>query len=484
MRLWKPTSVRARLTLWSMGVQALTLAAMGAVLWVVVRANLLASIDREMETRARGVSARWSHWPQFRHDGHDGHNGHERHFRRPPFFEDTPPPKTESADTTPITTRRPRLFTLEGRSMGPDPAERPWSLRAFVRAKEGQETSSTVRLGNASLRVFSFPLRREEQTVGVGQMAFSLQEMDRALGGLTGALFALIPLSLLVTGVSGALQTHRMLRPVRRLTRTAASISAADLSKRLPVIGEDEFSLLSRTFNGMLERLEHAFEQQRRFAADASHELRTPLTAIKAHASLALSGEKTNVEYYAALDGVNRSSTMMMHIIEDLLLLTRLDADKQQLHLERVPLRKTLAMAVEIISGHEHAPIRWDERTLHMEVMGDASQLARLFSNLLDNAARHTPLDGCITIHMEEIGDRALVSVTDTGVGIAPEHLPYLCERFYRVDTARSRKQGGTGLGLAISQGIALAHGGQLEITSAMGEGTTVSVTLPLLQIA
>lgn len=481
MRRWKPTSVRARLTLWSMGVQALTLAAMGAVLWVVVRANLIASIDREMEMRAHGLAAHWGRWQPFRRDGHDGR---QRHFRRPPFFEEPAPPKTESTDAAPLTTRRPRLFTLEGRSIGPDPTERPWSLRAFARAREGQETFATVPLEGATLRIFSFPLRRGEQVASVGQMAFSLQEMNRALGGLTRALLALIPLSLLVTGVSGALQTNRMLRPVRRLTRTAASISAADLSERLPVVGEDEFSLLSGTFNGMLERLEQAFEQQRRFAADASHELRTPLTAIKAHASLALSGEKTNAEYHASLEAINRSSTLMMQIVQDLLLLARLDADKQQLHMERVPLKKALVMAVEIIGGQEHAPIQWDERTPYLEVLGDTSQLARLFSNLLNNAARHTPLEGSITLHMEQLGDRALVSVADTGVGIAPEHLPHLCERFYRVDSARSRKQGGTGLGLAISQGIAHAHGGQLYIESVLGQGTTVTVILPLLQNA
>jgi len=247
----------------------------------------------------------------------------------------------------------------------------------------------------------------------------------------------------------------------------------------LPATGEDEISKLSSTFNAMLSRLEHTFEQQRRFTADASHELRTPLAAIKAHTSLALHGDKTPAEYRRALEGADRAATVMSRIVQDLLLLARSDAGQLKPDIRSVPVREVLEAAIEAIQGQTHAPVELQVPDADLRVLGDPTCLIRLFTNLLDNAARYTPLGGRITLNAEGDGTWATITVADTGIGIAPEHLPHVCERFYRVDQARSRKHGGTGLGLAICQSLVEAQHGRLSLESEMGKGTRVYVTLP-----
>jgi two-component system OmpR family sensor kinase len=294
------------------------------------------------------------------------------------------------------------------------------------------------------------------------------------------------PLALLAAALGGALLTDRALRPVRQITQAAAQIGASDLSDRLPVKGQDEFSELAATFNGMLSRLEQAFtqlaqalEQQQRFTADASHELRTPLTIIKANTSLALEEERSNVEYRRALEAADRAADTTNRIVQDLLLLAR--GDVGQLGVDRRPTRigELLQRAAEPFRGSHIPPISVELSDPSLAVAADPHHLVRLFGNLLENAVRHTPPTGRITVSAHDEEDSVVVRVEDTGEGIAPEHLPHVCERFYRVDAARTRRHGGTGLGLAICQSIVEAHHGSLTLESVVGEGTTVTVRLP-----
>jgi signal transduction histidine kinase len=197
---------------------------------------------------------------------------------------------------------------------------------------------------------------------------------------------------------------------------------------------------------------------------------------------MALTGEKTPAEYRRALLGLDRSATLMGRIVQDLLLLARSDAGQLALELRPVSLLDAVSVAAETVQTSRGAPIRVSiDPELH--VLGDATNLVRLFTNLLENAERYTPEDGPITVTAAiptDSGGMAEVVVRDTGIGIPPEHLPHICERFYRVDASRTRKQGGTGLGLSITRSIVDAHGGELKIESAVGVGTTVTVRLPL----
>jgi len=301
---------------------------------------------------------------------------------------------------------------------------------------------------------------------------------------MTTTFLSLIPVVLLVAGLGGAFLTDRALRPVRRIAWAANRMEAEDLSQRLPVIGDDEFAALAETINGMLGRLETSFakqeqlfEQQRRFAADASHELRTPLTIIKANTSLSLSEPRTAPEYEKTLRAVDTAADRMTRIVQDLLLLARADAGQSVYPLAPTPLAEVLQSAAGPLSDTGNAPIQVDLPE-PLFVLGHADSLTRLFSNLLENAVRHTPADGHITVTAKRLGTQIVVEIADTGTGIAPEHLPHVTERFYRVEAARSRAQGGTGLGLAICRSIADAHSGTLVVSSVLGHGTTVRVTL------
>lgn len=459
------TSVRARLTLWSVFVLALVLVAMGTILRYTLQLHLTASIDRELARRG-GFQQRWV----------------MQVLEMPRRYASTSPPRARrDTENTSGLRFRPRTFNLEGGPLFPGSSDVLWDKDAFARAVRGDASYITIRNNEEMVRVYSVPLYHRGEIAGVMQAGYSLTEMDRDLEGLSSTLIMLIPIALLTVGAGAAFLMGRLLRPVREVTQAASTISAADLSQRLPVSGGDEFSRLSTTFNAMLARLEQSFEQQRRFTADASHELRTPLTAIKARTSLALDSAKTVADYRRALESADRAATRMSRIVDDLLLMAR--SDTGQLRVDRQPLRigEVVEAATETVQGENQAPIHLQQDDPTLCVMGDSGHLIRLFTNLLDNAVQHTPPEGRILLVAEGERDRVRITVTDTGRGIAPEHIPHLCERFYRVDEARGRKQGGTGLGLSISQSIVEAHHGQLLIESVLGEGTMVTVTLPRL---
>jgi signal transduction histidine kinase len=383
----------------------------------------------------------------------------------------------------------PRNFDPQGHSLMGKDHRAIWDQKGFEQALKGDESFSQITIDDTPAEVRSIPLRHHGQIIGVGQVAYPLTEVNRALSGLDNALLTMIPIGLLCAGVGGAFLTDRVLRRVRNTTQAAARISvtgAGDLSERLPIVGNDEFSELADTFNGLLGRLETAFhqqarilEQQRRFTADASHELKTPLTVIKGTASMALNGDGSEVVYRRSLQEIDRAANSMAHLVQDLLLLAR--SDGGQLGKNRIEL-----LAAEVLQqartgvAAKGASIRIELEPESLTVAGNEMELIRLFTNLLDNAVRYTPASGAVTIAACAAEDnRTFIQVADTGPGMAPEHLSHLGERFYRVDSSRARLDGGTGLGLSICKSIVEANQGQMTIDSTPGQGTTVSVLLP-----
>jgi signal transduction histidine kinase len=453
-------SVRMRLTLWNVAVLALVLVVLGIVFSLMIQANVNTAVDRRLGQRARRA---------------------QRFFAKPPPVTLPVPPNDGEANA--FGELRPRFFDLQAKPMLTRLP--PWSLGSLTQALGGHEVFSTVPDGPSDVRLLSMPLRRSGQIIGVVQVGNSLAGIYEDWARMTRTLVTLIPLVLLVAGLGGAFLTDRALRPVRQIASAAGRIETENLSLRLPVFGHDEFADLADTFNGMLSRLqigferqEEAFEQQRRFTADASHELRTPLTIIKANTSLALTARRTEQEYQKTIRAVDSAADRMNRIVQDLLILARSDAHQLAYSLEPLSLADILAVASEAFSSMDHPPI-----TLHLPspppwVLGHSDSLLRLFSNLLENAIRYTPSDGRITLSAEVCGGSVTIQVTDTGEGIAPEHLPYVTERFYRAEAARSRAHGGTGLGLSICRSILDAHSGGLAIESTVGTGTSVLVTL------
>lgn len=476
-------SVRTQLVWWNILALALLLGALGGVVRTLVRSTIMNSVDRELDGRTRPMMEMMAR----RHGPLGGPPpGPPSDLRLP---SDLRPPRGGREEHGPrfdLNPYFPRRFDLAGRALNPRHSAEPlWDPAAFALAKTGQMHYSTVIVGGEPIRVLSRPFPRQGPAEGVIQAPYPLADVNRALRGLDRALLLLLPVALLCAGLGGALLTDRVLRRVRRLTQAAGGIGARDLSERLPVTGRDEFSELAETFNGLLGRLETAFgrqqrliEQQRRFTADASHELKTPLTIIQGNASLALSGHPDPSEYRQAMGEVGQAAETMSRLVRDLILLAQSDAGRLGQGRIDLLVREVLERAISCVPRPAATIcLTLDDEAL--SVAGNEEELVRLFTNLLTNAARHTPPGGRITLAARRAGDQAVVTVTDTGDGIAPEHLPHLGERFYRVDSARARLDGGTGLGLSIARSIAEAHGGTLAFASVLGEGTTVTVTLP-----
>jgi len=498
----KSVSVRTKLTLLNIAVLALTLGALGFAVFFGARKSLLSSVDSDLQTRAGRLASRLEEPGALHRDrpilkGVPSGGNPVLHFGggQPMRFLDTgggvytgienPPPSNDP--TRPNI--RPRLLESTGKTQFGDP---PWDLAAFKEAWSGQKNSIVTTAYNAQdktteqIRLLSLPIVVDKKVVRVLQYPQTLAAQNQALAGLTKTLLIALPSILIVAALGGAFLTGRALKPVRDITDTAAQVGAESLDGRLDVKGNDEFSRLAQTFNGMLGRLqgaftrmEHAVEQQRRFTADASHELRTPLTVIKANSSLAMKGKRTAEEYRKTLAAVDSAADSMNRLVYDLLLLARSDTGKLEVYPEPTCLKPLLNEAISSVARPSVANIELRMADEGTEIMGDGHTIVRVFMNLLENAARYTPEDGKITVEQTRDRDDVVIAVSDTGAGIASEHLPHIMDRFYRADDSRARTEGGSGLGLSICKSIVDAHHGEITIYSVLDKGTTVTVRLP-----
>ncbi len=301
--------------------------------------------------------------------------------------------------------------------------------------------------------------------------------------------------TLAIALLGGFWLADRAMRPVADITRTAREISETDLSHRLNLNRQDEIGQLADTFDAMLARLQAAFERQRQFTADASHELRTPLTIVNLEVNHALAAPRKPAEYQRALGIIQSENEFMGHLVNDLLLLARMDAGQGIPSREKHDLSE---IALEVLERLGPLAAR---RQVRLEagdfpetpVQGNRQYLIQMLSNLIENAIKYTSLAEAGREHVVQIetgvssnGPQSWVRVSDNGPGIAEEHLPHLFDRFYRVDQARTADNreatsaSGSGLGLAIVQWITQAHGGKVSVESRLGRGTTFTITLPL----
>jgi heavy metal sensor kinase len=313
-------------------------------------------------------------------------------------------------------------------------------------------------------------------------IARSTKQIDQALAGLVRTLIIAVPLALALAAAGGIFLARRALKPVDKIAQTAREIGESDLSQRINVNTKDELGRLAATLNEMIGRLEKAFQRQKQFTSDASHELRTPLSIIEAESTLALQKERPPSDYQQSLETISQESRQMSSLIDQLLTLARADAGKEQWNFTEVNLGKLISnfsTDVEVLCQEKGLSFQLGQPQ-DLVVKGDEARLRELFMNLLDNAIRYTPAPGTVSVSLRREGQMAIVSITDNGIGIPAEDIPFIFERFYRVGKSRSRAEGGSGLGLAICRHIAEAHGGKIEMESQVGAGSTFSVWLPL----
>jgi two-component system, OmpR family, sensor kinase len=290
---------------------------------------------------------------------------------------------------------------------------------------------------------------------------------------------------LLLATAGGYLLARKSLGPVAIMTERAARIGAENLHERLPVArAGDELGRLAVVLNELLGRVATAFEQQKQLIADASHELRTPVAILSSEAELALARERTPEELRAALVAVHEESRRLQHVVEDLFLLARANAGERLLVMEELyvdDLAADCVQTVQALAARKQITVGVAaERDLPFR--GDASLLRRLLLNLLDNAIKYTPSGGTVQVRVARTADRYVVSVSDTGMGVALDARDRLFDRFYRASRAREagEQAPGAGLGLAIARWIAEAHGGRLELSETGEGGSTFELTLPV----
>lgn len=311
----------------------------------------------------------------------------------------------------------------------------------------------------------------ESQTTGVQEIVIRQVRLISLIGI---GLFALV-------GAVGAYWIAKQsLRPVRHLSQLAQKIQAQTLHQRLPVEGPpDELKELADAFNGMLLRLERAFEQQNRFVADAAHELRTPLAALRTNLEVIQRDPDATLSDYKEVSGVlERALSRLEKLVEGLLLLAKGEKEIQTEPVEMYVLLSEIVQEAKMLAQVYQVEIHLDISE-SVTVLADTPLLSRAISNLLENGIRYNRPGGSVTVTVQRVLNGVELHVQDTGIGIPLSAQPHIFERFYRVDHSRTREQGGYGLGLSIAAHIVHLHGGHIQLKSAPEVGSIFTIWLP-----
>lgn len=451
--------IRARLTVWYIFLMALTFVLAGGYLLFRFQISLISSVDATLQLAVTQNLSFIEDEGQFlAFDQSDNNSG--RQFSGTNFTL--------------------RLLSPQGSVL--DTLGKAENVPQWGELAPGFRTQS-IPGDDESWRIYTkMIVRPDGSQAGWIQAAQSLSVMTDSVQDFRDQLMWMIPLILLLAGLGGFFLVDRMLKPISYITRTAGEIEASDLSQRLDYHGPaDEIGDLAQTFDHMLARLKFAFEREQRFTSDAAHELRTPLTVLKGQLEVTLSRNRSKTAYKETLEDLETQVERLIRLSNALLFLSR--SDQKQLDWHPAPLN--LAELLDVI--HEQVQPLVDEKDLvfsvdipgELPVLGDTDYLIRLFLNLLDNAVKYSPAGGKITLRAWANPDEVQITIHNSGVSIPAEHLPQIFERFYRVETSRSRESGGVGLGLAIAQKIVRRHGGKIDVDSEPGAGVTFCVHLP-----
>ena len=456
----KSFPIGVRLTAWYFGILAIVLSLFGLTAYFAMRNSIYRTVDEELRARQEGVRRLIERTA--RYEPGDLRRELREH--------------SELAGNTLL-----QVADRQGNWLYRSPSMAHYEI---PRPAEDPTTPSTLMIDGAPLRVLTAEIQVGDQSY-FAQAAAPLDDFYSALHRFATLLLVSIPLLLLSATVGGYWLSRRALAPVDQITRTARTISVQNLSNRLNVAPTgDELQRLSETLNGMLERLEAAFKKIIQFTADASHELRTPVAVMRTRTELSLRKPRSADEYRDTIAQVHSELEKTSELVERLMFLARADYGEEALQLCTTDLGEVVREAYsqgQMLSQAKQIDFREEMLSQPVWVKADAHALRRLFLILIDNAIKYTPTSGRVDIVLRQEDGFAVGEVRDTGIGIAPEDLPNIFERFYRADKARSRESGGVGLGLSIGRWIAEAHGGTIDVRSSPGSGSTFRVRLPLI---
>lgn len=453
----RPRTLRARFVFWTTGLLFAALTVFGIYVYESMSRSLLEALDDALAFSASQVAAT----VQIEDGGINSVEGFEG--RRDDLLDHEAAIRIVSKDGRTLLQAGPNIAF-------PTPAPNPTApaFSSFI-------STST----NEPVRSYILPIEDHGHPAGFIQTAQSFEDVNDTRHSLLVTLLIGVPFMAVLVGVGSHYLAARALAPIDEITETARRISAEDLGARLKLsTTDDEVGRLASTFNGMLGRLQSSFLRERQFTADASHELRTPLTAMLAILDAVRAKRRTPEEYELALADLAKESERLRTLTENLLRLAQTgnaipgshEATDLSMLLRDVtdsmrPLAESRGIAMKCDVGAD------------LTVRGDNDDLIRLFVNLLENAVKYTTC-GEISVTAKVVGGFAIVAVHDTGIGIPATDLPYVFDRFYRVE--KSRSEGGAGLGLAIALELARSHDGSISVRSEEGKGTTFEVQLAL----
>lgn len=347
-------------------------------------------------------------------------------------------------------------------------------------ATSGKPAIATLNFpGGEQFRILASPILNAGAVQGVLVTGLETDQIKAPLSILRAILFVAVPTTSLALAAGAFIIAGRALRPITAITTIAHRVASGDLRERITgVTSRDEVGELATTFNHMIDRVGETVERERRFTADAAHELRTPLAALDTSIDVTLSQPRSVAEYQLTLAAMRGQTTRLTSLMRQLLMLSRVDAERVAATFEEFDLAAFLTAVCEAFQdSHPRTEVRTVGLDRPLPVRANFELLTRLFGNLLENAVVHGSPDARIRVELVRRTDEARITVHDDGPGIPEAIRGAVFQRFRRGDAARSR--GGSGLGLAIVEAIVEAHGGQVRVLPG-GKGTTIDISLPL----
>jgi heavy metal sensor kinase len=455
-------SIGLRLTLWYFAIFFLAELIFGTGMWLILRTNLDHIIDANLTDQASDL--------QRSLEAHSGATAAELQAELSEDYKIEP-----SEDYL-------QIVDLEGKVLYRSHVFEENPLAPFSIDSSGKPRYENRKVGRRHFRFISEPMRVNGQPYSV-QIAHPMHEELEILQDFRAYLLWFAPILLLSASAGGYWLSRRALAPVDALTRTAQVISGDNLSSRLEQLHTgDELQRLSDTLNQMLGRIESAFRRITDFTADASHELRTPVALIHTEAELALRRTRSEHQYREALEHILGEAARTKKLLEELLALARADSGHEVLDLKPVDLSAILKESSakwSHVAGLRNFEFATSLESRELCAIADANAISRVIDILLDNAFKYTPSPGKVTLSARQEDAHTIITVEDTGIGIAAEDQPRIFERFYRVDKARSRTLDGAGLGLAIARWIVALHRGVITVKSQLGKGSIFRVEIP-----
>jgi signal transduction histidine kinase len=334
-----------------------------------------------------------------------------------------------------------------------------------------------------SMRYMAMPIDETNYDHGFIRVALPLSHIDQRLDHLRNVVIVAASLTAIIALLLGFWIARSFADPLRRMTDMAKLYSTGNYKQRLIIDRQDEIGELATSLNTLAQTAEQREAIRRDFVANASHELKTPVTAIQGIAETLLDDESMDAETQQRfIQKVSDQSIRLSQLVSDLLALSRLEADESK-SFDNINLKEIIidsCNALQVIAKEKNISLGTEIPETNIVIFADEKSLSQSIVNLVDNAIKYTPEEGKITVRLHVINDDAVIEVEDNGIGIADKEQQRIFERFYRVDTARSRTLGGTGLGLSIVKHIAFKHQGHISLESTLGQGSLFRITLPL----